>query len=250
MTRFEGKVALLTGAASGIGRATAVRFASEGAAVVGVDVAAAGLDETAELVAAAGGSMTAVTADITNAAACRDAVATTIDAHGRLDVLGNIAGVTRIHHFLDCTEAELDLMWAVNAKGPFLLCQAAIPHLIESEGVVVNIASNAGLMGAPYTVAYAASKGAIVQLTRSLAIEFEKTPLRVVGVAPGGVRTPMVAQIPIPDDVDFSLMEGIMSKRGRCEPEDIAAAIAFVASPEARHMHGSILSIDDGLTAG
>ena len=248
--RFDGKIVLLTGGASGIGRATAQRFARDGAHVVAVDIAETGLSETAELITGAGGAVTTHVADIADPTACRATVDTVVDAHGRLDVLANIAGVTRIHHFTDCTPEEFDLMWAVNARGPFFLCQAAVPHLLETAGGIVNVASNAGLMGAAYTVAYAASKGAIVQITRSLAMEYEKTRLRVIGVAPGGVRTPMTANIPIPDDVDFALMEGIMSKRGRCEPEDIANAITWVASDEASHMHGGILAVDDGLTAG
>lgn len=247
--RFDGRVCLLTGAASGIGRATSLRFVEDGATVVGVDIDDDGLAETAALAEGPGTFAAAVT-DITDRQACADLVGRVVDEHGRLDVLANIAGVTRLHHFLDATEAEVDLMLGVNAKGPIWLCQAAIPHLLESGGNIVNVASNAGLMGAAYTVAYAASKGAIVQLTRSLAIEFEKTPLRVNAVAPGGVRTPMTEQIPMPDDVDFDLFQGIVSPRGRAQPEDIAAVIAFVASDEARRMNGSIVSVDDGLVAG
>ncbi|HUW02098.1 MAG TPA: SDR family oxidoreductase [Acidimicrobiales bacterium] len=250
MSRFEGKVAVLTGAASGIGRATSQRFAAEGATVIGVDVNTDGLAETAALVDAAGGSFEGRGADITDRSACFDLIDGVITDHGGIDVLANIAGVTRIQHFTDATEHEIELMMAVNAKGPMFLCQAAIPHLIDRVGNIVNVASNAGLMGAAYTVAYCASKGAIVQLTRALAIEYEKTPLRVNAVAPGGVKTPMTEQIPMPADIDFDLLAGVMSKRGRARPEDIAGVIAFIASDDASRMNGSIVSVDDGLVAG
>lgn len=250
MQRFENKIVLLTGAASGIGRATALRFASEGATVVGVDVNEGGLTETASLVDDATGSFEGVVADITDRAACFGVVEKVVADHGGLDVLANIAGVTRIQHFTDATEEEIDLMLGVNAKGPIFLCQAAVPHLIERAGNIVNVASNAGIMGAAYTVAYCASKGAVVQLTKALAIEYEKTAMRVNAVAPGGVKTPMTEKIPMPDDIDFELLAGVMSKRGRAMPEDIAAVIAFVASDEANRMHGSIVSVDEGLAAG
>jgi NAD(P)-dependent dehydrogenase (short-subunit alcohol dehydrogenase family) len=250
MSRFEGKVAVLTGAASGIGRATSERFASEGATVVGVDVNTDGLAETGAAISGAGGSFDGRSVDITDRQSCFGLIEAVVADHGGLDVLANIAGVTRIQHFTDATEQEIELMMAVNCKGPMFLCQAAIPHLIERPGTIINVASNAGLMGAAYTVAYCASKGAIVQLTRALAIEYEKTPLRVNAVAPGGVKTPMTAQIPMPDDIDFDLLAGVMSKRGRALPEDIAGVIAFLASDDARHMHGSIVSVDDGLVAG
>jgi NAD(P)-dependent dehydrogenase (short-subunit alcohol dehydrogenase family) len=250
VSRFEHKVALVTGAASGIGRAVCQRLASEGASVVGVDLNADGLADTATSVTEAGGTMTTHAGDISRRAGAFAAVDVAVSEHGGLDVLANVAGVLRIHHFLDATEDEVELLMGVNALGSIWMCQAAIPHLLERAGNIVNVASNAGLMGGPYNVVYSASKGAVVQLTRALAIEFEKTPLRVNAVAPGGVRTPMTKHVPFPDDVDFSLLEGIMSKRGQAEPEDVANVIAFVASDEAKRMHGAIVSVDEGLTAG
>jgi len=249
-SRFEGRVALLTGAASGIGRSVALRLAAEGAAVLGVDINAEGLDETAQEVAAAGGTMTARQADITSRDECRATVAACIDTFGRLDVLGNIAGMARAEHMVDVEEAPYRQMMAVNVDGPFFLAQAAIPHLLESSGNIVNIASNAGLMGQAYTVVYCMTKGAIIQLTRALAMEYIKTPLRVNAIAPGGVDTSLARGFQIPADVDFDLMGRYTGLRKMARPDDVAGLFAFVASDEGGNIHGAILSTDSGLTTG
>jgi len=248
--RFEGRVALLTGAASGIGRSVALRLAAEGATVFGVDINAAGLDETAASVAAAGGTMVVRPADITGRDECRATVAACLDDLGRLDVLGNIAGMARAEHVVDVAEADYRQMMAVNVDGAFFLAQAAIPHLLESSGNIVNIASNAGLMGQAYTVVYCMTKGAVIQLTRALAMEYIKTPLRVNAIAPGGVDTSLSRGFQIPDDVDFELMGRYTGLRRMARPDDVAGLFAFVASDDGANIHGAILSTDAGLTTG
>lgn len=250
MSRFDGKAALLTGAASGIGRAVALRLAGEGASVFGIDVDAGGLDAVAEEARAVGGTMHTQTADVSSVADCRQAADDCASAFGRIDVLGNIAGVSWQEHFGDATEEGWDAMFGVNVKGPFFLAQAALPRLLESGGNIVNIASNTAVMGMAYTAAYGATKGAVALFTKALAMELIKTPVRVNAIAPGGVDTPMTRNFSMPDDTDFDLIRPGISPRGMSTPEQIAAVFAFVASDEAANVHGAVISADHGLTAG
>lgn len=248
--RFEGKVALLTGASSGIGRATAVRLAAEGARIFALDVNAEGLAGLAEEVTAAGGTISTRVGSVGERSECFDSVEACVAEFGQLDVLGNIAGVSRADRITDVTEEQYRMMMSVNADGPFFLCQAAVPHLLESDGNIVNMASNAGLMGTAYTIAYAMTKGAIVQLTRALAMELAKTKVRVNAIAPGGISTGLTENFHMPAGLDGDLIMPYMGFRGMGVPDDIAVLFAFVASDEARNIHGSILSSDLGITCG
>ena len=245
--RFEGRAALITGAGSGIGRATALRLANEGARVLAVDFNEAALKETAEM---GGEAILARPTDVTVVAECQAAVAEAVQQFGKLDILGNVAGIGGNAHVTEVTEAEYRRMFAVNVDAYFFLAQAAIPHLLEQNGVIVNIASNAGLMGQAYSVLYTMTKGAVVQLTRSLAMEYIKKPLRVVAIAPGGTDTALVRNFSMPDDVDWDLVGRYTSPRGFAKPEDIAALFCFLASDEAKNIHGAIVSSDNGITAG
>lgn len=249
MQRFEGKIALLTGAASGVGRATSIRLASEGASVMGLDVNADGLEETRAGVEEAGGTMAVRVTDIRDVAACRDGVEACVAEFGGLDVLGNIAGIASQRHVHQVTEEEWDTMNGVNLKGMFFLTQAALPHVIERQGSIINIASNAGLMGQAYTVPYCATKGAVVNMTRALAMEFVKQPVRINAIAPGGIDTPLMANFELQDDIDFALMQPYMGYRDPSTADQIAALFAFLASDEAGNIHGSIVSADGGVTA-
>ena len=250
MNRFAGKVALVTGAASGIGRATALRLASEGARVFATDIIDAALAEAVAAIAAGGGEAVAHRLDVADPAACRDAVAAAVARFGQLDVLCNVAGILQWGHVTDISEADWNRIVAINLSSVFFLSQAAIPHLLATRGVIVNMASAAAVRGQAYTSPYCATKAAVVALTKSMAVEYAKRGLRVVALAPGGVKTPLATAVTFPDDFDVALIQKLMPLTEMAEPEEIAAAVAYLASPEARYVNGAILSIDGAQTAG
>lgn len=243
--RFDGKVALITGAGSGMGRATALRLAEEGASVYAVDVNAEGLDETK---AAAKGTLETRVADLADADVAAPLVAEAVGCFGRLDVLGNIAGIYRPGHTPEVDRDTYRLLMAINLDAPFFLIQAAIPHLLESEGNVINIASNSAIQGVPYSAAYSATKGGIVQLTRSLAVEYLKTKTRFNVIAPAGTNTNIAKGASFPAGMDPDLARRMAGLRGLAEPEEIAAVFAFLASDEARSVTGAVYVVDNGLT--
>ena len=250
MARFDGKVALITGAGSGMGRALALRMAREGARIHGVDVDAAGLDGTAKLVEQAGGAMQGSVRDVSRREDCFAAVDACHAAFGRLDVLANVAGILRVAHAHEMPQRDWDQVLAVNLSGPFFMSQAALPHLFASRGNIVNVASNAGLMGQAYTAAYCASKAGLVNLTKSLAMEYVKRGIRINCVCPAGTQTALTASAKFPSDIDPQLLMRYSGFRGMSQPDEIAAVIAFVASDEAGSMHGAIVQADQGVTAG
>jgi NAD(P)-dependent dehydrogenase (short-subunit alcohol dehydrogenase family) len=244
--RFEGHVALITGAGSGIGRSITVRLASEGASVFAVDIDGDRLRETKDM---ASGVLVVREADLGDGDACDQVVAECVDQLGRLDVLGNVAGIYLAEHATKITREQYRRVMAINLDACFFLAQAAIPHLLEAGGNIVNIASNAGLQGVPYSAAYCMSKGGVVQLTRALAVEFLKTPLRVNAIAPAGTNTNIATSTTFPEDMDGDLSRRMAGFRGLAEPEEVAALFSFLASEDARSVTGAIYTIDNGLTA-
>lgn len=245
-----GKVALVTGAASGLGRATAMSLGRAGAEVVLVDVNPAGLEETRNLLEEVGAVGHIHVADLTDASACTGAVVAAVQTCGRLDALCNVAGVIYFGHATEMQDALWDRTIAVNLSAPFFLSRAALPHLIEARGAIVNVASAAAFVGEAYLAAYAASKAGLVHLTRSLAMEYMHAPIRINAVAPGGMETPMAGGIRIPGDVDMTLVQRFMGVRGAVDADEVADMISYLASASARGYHGSIISIDGGITAG
>jgi NAD(P)-dependent dehydrogenase (short-subunit alcohol dehydrogenase family) len=245
VNRFAGKVALITGAGSGIGRAVTIRIVDEGGTVGAVDIDDTALKETADL---AGERVNIDVADVGDPDACARVVADCVSTFGRLDVLGNVAGIYRAAHTPDMTREDYRQVIRVNLDGPFYLSQAAIPHLLKSGGNIVNIASNSGIQGVPYSAAYSASKGGVVQLTRSLAVEFLKTPMRVNAIAPAGTNTNIAATANFPPDMDPDLRGRMAGLRGMAEPDEVAGLFAYLASEEARSVTGAVYTIDNGIT--
>ena len=244
---FAGKRVLVTGAASGIGRATAIRFAAAGAAVTIGDRNVAGLEETAGMMAVA---PVVQPFDALDLASCHHLVE--VAASGGLDVLCNISGVLKWGRSEAFALDDFELVMKVNTTSVFALCQAAIPHLVASRGNIVNTASAAALQGIAYTVAYAASKHAVAGITKSLAIEYAAQGVRVNAICPGEVRTPMTQQTAVPENVDWALVMRNAPKLadGTCDPEDVAEMFAFLASDRARKVTGSLFTIDGGQLAG
>jgi meso-butanediol dehydrogenase / (S,S)-butanediol dehydrogenase / diacetyl reductase len=248
VARFSDQVALVTGAGSGLGRATARRLASEGALVAALDVAADAAEKVAAEIQEAGGTAKAIVADVSEPGSVRAAVEQAAGL-GRPQVLVNSAGIGGFDHSVDLSFERWSAIIGVNLTGTFLMCQATLPHLVDGGGAIVNIASNAGLMGQPYSAAYCASKGGVVNLTRSLALEYVRQGVRVNAVAPGGMDTPMQAGFTMPEGVPLKAFARVISPLGNSDPEEIAGLVAFVASDDARSMVGSIVSIDGGITA-
>ncbi|GAB3098349.1 SDR family oxidoreductase [Aestuariicella hydrocarbonica] len=245
------KVALVTGAASGLGRGTAVALATAGAKVCLVDLNEAGLQETATLVQALGVECLVRPADLSQKDNCEAVVAETVAAFGRLDALCNVAGVIFFNHSTDMTQVQWDTTMAVNLSAPFFLSQAAIPHLLEQHGAIVNVTSSASFMGEAYAAAYCATKAGLTNLTKAMAMEYMHKPIRINAVAPGGMVTNIVSSfMNMPKDLDGSLMQRFKPLRGTVEVDDVANLVAFMASDAARGYHGNCISIDNGITAG
>lgn len=248
MERFKGKTAIVTGAGSGLGRATAIRLAQEGGAVACMDVALPTAEETVHKITESGGKAIACQVDVSNPDSVRAAVARAVENLGRPSVLVNCAGIGKFSHSVDVPFEEWSRIIGVNLTGTFLMCQAVLPHLLNGGGNIVNVASNAGLMGVAYSAAYCASKGGVIQLTRALADEYLNRKVRVNAVAPGGMATPMQSSFQMPEGADLRKIGKLMTPLGNAEPEEVAALVAFVASDEGRYMTGAIVSIDGGLT--
>lgn len=233
-----------------MGRATAAKFGGEGATVYCADLNAEGGAKTAQAITDAGGTAHSEALDVTSGDACRASIATAVETMGGLDVLCNVAGLGGIAALEDETDEGWSQTMAVNVNGPFFLSQAAVPHLLESKGSIVNVASTAGLQGQAYMSSYVASKHAVIGLTKTLALEFGRRGIRVNAVCPGGTKTAFLKGFRIDDKIDMSLIARTSLLEEMADAEDMANSICFLASDEARFANGSVLSVDGGTTAG
>lgn len=242
---LAGRRALVTGAASGLGAAIARVFAREGARLFLVDRDAEGLTA----IAAETGAGT-LAADLSEAAACAQVVADAAAALDGLDILVNNAAILHFAHSPEVTPEMWDRTIAVNLSAPFHLSRAAIPHLLETHGNIVSIASSGAIVGTAYTTAYSSAKAGLVHMTRCLAMEYAKAPIRINAVAPGAMRTNIGKGLTIPPDVDPELIARYAGLRPAVDPVEVAELVAFVASPRGSAIHGACLPADGGVTAG
>ncbi len=256
--RTVGRVVLITGGAGGMGRAAAARFLRSSDAVVLADLDEERLAQAVAALDPGPGTIDTVAADVRLVEDCRRMVERAASVHGRLDVLVNCAGVWVEGPTADATEDEWDRAIDVNLKGTFFACRFAIPHLVASEGCIVNLSSDAGLVGTPETAIYCASKGGVSNLTRALALELARQGVRVNAVCPNDVDTPMLAGQARDyggDDPD-GYLRSLLAKYPQGErarfirPDEVAALIFFLASGEAAPITGACIPIDFGSTAG
>jgi NAD(P)-dependent dehydrogenase (short-subunit alcohol dehydrogenase family) len=254
MDTLKGKRALIAGAASGIGSATALLFGREGAAVSVVDLDAVGGRSVVKRIQEEGGRAIFVRADVTTSADCENVVGKTVSTLGGLDILFNSAGIIRRATVVELSEEEWDRVMAVNVKAAFLLCKHAIPVMAEAGGgVIINTASGWGLVGGPRAASYCASKGAVVQLTKAMAIDHGPQNIRVNCICPGDTDTPMLRSEA--EQLGESLARFLARAADRPlrrigTPEEIAQAVLYLASDAASYVTGTALVVDGGGLAG
>ena len=252
--RLDKKVCVITGAGSGIGRASALLFAREGARVVVADVDRAGADETAKQVRAAGGEAKVIIADVADPAAARRLAEDTVKAEGRIDVLVNNAGISGVGTLHETSVELWDSVMSVNVRGVFLVSRSVVPYMIEKKkGSIINMSSTIAEIGLAQRASYAASKGAVLALTRAMQVDYAPFGIRVNALLPGTIHTPFVEKYlresyPNREDgLNAIRKRQLTSELGK--PEDVASAALFLASDESSFVMGTGLFVDGGFTA-
>lgn len=246
MQRFSDRVVLVTGAGSGIGKASAIRIAEEGGAVFCVDLDEESAAATVAVIEAAGGEGVAHGCDVGDEASVEAAVQACVDRFGSLYGLVNMAGILRFDDSETLQTPHWQKVIDINLTGTMFLCRAALPHLVASKGSIVNAASTAALQGLPCGLAYSASKGGVLAMTRSIAVEYAKRGVRANCVCPGDINTGMTDGIDFPKTMDFDLMPRIMSLTGPKSPEVVAGVIAMLVSEDGAHITGEDIRVDGG----
>jgi NAD(P)-dependent dehydrogenase (short-subunit alcohol dehydrogenase family) len=248
MPRLDGKVAIITGAGSGMGRAAAILFAKEGAKVVVADWVTEGGEETVKKIKQVGGEAIFIKTDVSKTEDIKKMIKTAVDTYGRLDVLYNNAGIAgELGPITDCTEDNWDKVQAINLRGLWLAMKYAIPEMLKTGGgSIVNTASLAANRAVPNAPAYTASKGGVVSLSRATAIEWATKNIRVNCINPGRITTPMV--LAMGPEINKIFLSAIPQGRFG-EPEEVAQAALFLASDESSHITGQTLAVDGGMEA-
>jgi len=254
MQRFANKIVVITGASSGIGRATAIRIAAEGGTVICLDVVEAALNETVNLIKQQGGASRekaeAHLCDVSNSNKVKQLIDTVIKKHGHIDVLINVAGVIKLDHATNISDDVWQRIININLSGTFYMCRETLPHLVNSKGNIVNISSTSAVRGLPYGIAYGASKGGVSALTKSIAVEYAKRGVRANTVCPGSIMTDMQKQSGLPNDIDWKLIPRISAIDNHFgKPDDIAGVVALIASEQdGSHINGAEYVVDGGTT--
>jgi NAD(P)-dependent dehydrogenase (short-subunit alcohol dehydrogenase family) len=246
MRRLAEQVVLVSGAGSGIGKASALRIAAEGGSVFCIDLNGAAVEATVAEIAASGGEAAAGVCDVSSEVSVQESVQACVERYGGLHGLVNMAGILR---FDDTQELQTD-HWQkvidINLTGTMFLCRAVLPHLVKTSGSIVNAASTAALSGLPCGLAYSASKGGVLAMTRSIAVEYAKRGVRANCICPGDINTGMTDNIAFPETMDFELMPRIMSLTGAKAPEVVAGVIAMLLSEDGVHITGEDIRVDGG----
>jgi len=246
MQRFADKVVMVTGAGSGIGKASAERIAGEGGAVFCVDLNAEAVEATVAGIVGAGGEASSQVCNVGDERSVDACVSACVAHYGSLYALVNMAGILRFDDTEQLQTADWQKVIDINLTGTMLLCRAVLPHLLQTKGSIVNAASTAALSGLPCGVAYSASKGGVLAMTRSIAVEYAKRGVRANCVCPGDTKTGMTDNVAFPENMDFDLMPRIMSLSGARGPEAVAGVIAMLASQDGIHITGEDIRVDGG----